>query len=161
MKKSANGNMYEVALDEAWELFGAHLSGARSGLVCVLSTQQLDERSRNALNSSAAALGYGRDACLFATLAPEGTPLDSQALFLLIEGVDPLCLVATDEAALKALCETYRCKAVPGKASRVFGRTCVAFRSFSRMLDDGQEKQVAWALLKKLPKRGDAKGRDR
>ena len=41
--------MYEVALDEAWELFGEHLDGARSALVCVTSAQTLSERSRAAL----------------------------------------------------------------------------------------------------------------
>ena len=151
MKKSANGNMYEVALDEAWELFGSHLDGARSGLVCAISTQTLDERSRIALNKSAEALGYGRDACLFATLDADDATLDEQALFLLVEGIDPLCLIATDAAALTMLRNAYRCPAETGKANRIFGRTCVAFRAFSPMLDDGQEKQVAWALLKKLP----------
>ena len=156
VKKSANGNMYEVALDEAWELFGAHLGGARSALVCALSARPLDERSRGALNNSAAALGYGHDACAFAVLdAGDGDVLDEQALFLMIEGLDPLCLVAADAASARLLGRAYRCDVSLGKQSRVFGRTCVAFRSFAAMLDDGQEKQVAWALLKKLPKFGE------
>ncbi|WP_172623449.1 hypothetical protein [Arabiibacter massiliensis] len=140
--------MYEVALDEAWELFGEQLSGARSALVCVLSESPLDERSREALNSSAEALGYGRAACTFAVV--EG--LDEQALFLLMEGLDPLCLVAADQGAARMLGRAYRCDVPPGKPSRVFGRTCVAFKSFPKMLEDAQDKQVAWALLKKLPK---------
>lgn len=41
------------------------------------------------------------------------------------------------------------------KASRAFGRTVVAFRDFDAMLDDAQDKQVAWALLKKLPHFGE------
>lgn len=144
--------MYEVARDEAWELFGTHLDGAQTGLVCVVSSHPLDERSRVALESSAEALGYGRAACTYVTL--EGG-LDAQALFLLLEGLDPLCLVATDEAAARTLGETYRCRVELMKPSRAFGRTVVAFRSFSTMLDDGQDKQVAWALLKKLPRFGE------
>ncbi|WP_449314791.1 hypothetical protein [Rubneribacter sp.] len=160
MKKSVNGNMYEVALDEAWELFDAHLDGARSALVLVLSAWTLAERARHALNSSAAALGYGPAACAFAALGAQeraegDAPLDDQALFLLTEGLDPVCLVAADSAAARALARAYRCEVPAGAQSRVFGRTCVAFRDFDAMLDDAQDKQAAWALLKKLPRFGE------
>ncbi len=192
--------MYEIALCEAWDLFGDHLSGKRSALVCVVSERGLDDRSKAAFESSAEALGYGNAACAFATLRPadrrssedhddsspgsplaqevsakggdrpcgpaggagpqaasagEGAPLDEQALFLLIEGLDPLCLVAADEQAAHALARTYRCDVPLGRANRAFGRSCVAFRSFPRMLEDGQDKQIAWALLKKLPRFGE------
>lgn len=143
--------MYEVALDEAWELFGEHLDGARSALACVLSAQPLPDRSRVALNSALASLGYGPGACTFAVV--EG--LDDQALFLLIEGLDPLCLIAADERAAQALGRAYRCDVPLGKPGRAFGRSAVAFRGFDAMLDDGQDKQVAWALLKKLPRFGE------
>lgn len=152
--------MYEIALDEAWELFEANLSGARSALVCVLSDRPLDERSRGALNNSAEALGYGKAACAFAALrgaagTDDEAPLDDQALFLMLEGLDPLCLVLADAPAAAACARAYRCEVPAGKPCRVFGRTAVAFRNFSAMLDDGQDKQVAWALLKKLPKFGE------
>jgi len=42
-----------------------------------------------------------------------------------------------------------------GKPGRAFGRSVVAFRDFDAMLDDGQDKQIAWALLKKLPRFGE------
>ena len=98
--------MYEVALDEAWELFAEHLDGARSALV-------------------------------------------------LVEGLDPLCLIATDSTAAAALGRAYRCEVPLGKPGRAFGRSVVAFRDFDAMLDDGQDKQIAWALLKKLPRFGE------
>ena len=60
--------MYEVALDEAWELFDEHLDGARSALVCVASGNGSSERSRAALNSAMASLGYGSGACTFAAV---------------------------------------------------------------------------------------------
>ena len=88
--------MYEVALDEAWELFDEHLDGARSALVCVAS------------GNGSAALG-----------------------------------------------RAYRCEVPLGKPGRAFGRSVVAFRDFDAMLDDGQDKQIAWALLKKLPRFGE------
>ena len=153
---SVNGNMYEVTLNETWDLFGAHLDGAHAALVCVLSAKPLEERGCTALRSSADALGYGRDACTFiALVAGDGILLDEQALFLLMEGLDPVCLVAADNDAAEALGRAYRCSVETGKANHVFGRTCIAFRDFDAMLDDGQDKQIAWALLKKLPKFGD------
>ncbi len=187
VKKSANGNIYEVALEEVWELFEEHLSGSHSALVCVVSSQCLNNEGRTALESSAAALGYGDNACTFITLdtqkdipgaqaetldEQESTPnaetdaldagptepeaekdtLDAQALFLLIEGLDPLCLIATDTQATQALNAAYRCAILPDQACRVFGRPCVTFTSFSHMLNDNQDKQIAWALLKHLPK---------
>lgn len=158
MKKSANGNMYEVALDEAWELFGAHLEGSRAALVCALSGNALDERSRKALDSATNSLGYGPEACTFVTLHAKGeggAPLDEQALFLLIEGLDPLCLVAADAEAAQAIGRAYRCEVPIGKPGRAFGRSVAAFKSFASMLDDGQDKQIAWALLKKLPRFGE------
>lgn len=156
MKNSAKGNMYEVALNEAWELFAAHLDGAQAALACVVSEQPLDERARAALNNSVATLGYGRDGCTFITLCADGdSPLDDQALFLLVEGLDPRCLIACDQVATTALGKAFRCELPLMKQSRVFGRTAVTFRNFTAMLDDGQDKQVAWALLKKLPKFGE------
>ena len=79
----------------------------------------------------------------------------SVALFLLVEGLDPLCLIATDSTAAAALGRAYRCEVPLGKPGRAFGRSVVAFRDFDAMLDDGQDKQIAWALLKKLPRFGE------
>ena len=151
MKKSANGNMYEVALDEAWELFDEHLDGARSALVCVVGGSSPSTRSRAALDSAMASLGYGSAACTFATT--EG--LDDQALFLLIEGLDPLCLIAIDNAGAQALGRAFKCEVPLGEPCRAFGRSVVTCHNFDAMLDDGQDKQIAWALLKKLPRFGE------
>lgn len=149
-------NMYEVALDETWDLFGDFLGGARTAPVCVLSGTGLGQTARTALNSSMNALGYGQEACTFVALSiGEGDVLDRQALFLLVEGLDPLCLVAEDATAARALAETYRCEVSTGKAQHVFGRPCVAFGSFEEMLRDDHDKQLAWALLKKLPRFGE------
>ena len=152
----AGSSMYETALDETRELFGDFLEGARTAPVCVLSGQRLAQPARAALDSSMNALGYGPEACAFAALSIEGgAALDRQALFLLLEGLDPICLIAEDAAAARALEETYRCEVVPGKAQHVFGRPCVAFESFEEMLKDDHDKQLAWALLKRLPRYGE------
>ena len=150
MAHRSYANMYEVALDEAWELFGDHLSGGRSALLLAVSERPLGDRARTALASAAATLGYGANACAFAALeGPEGA-LDRQALFMLVEGLDPIGLVAADAEAARLLAEAYRCPVALDGARRVFGRTCVAFASFEGMLDDDREKQRAWGLLKRL-----------
>ena len=95
MKKTMSGNKYEVALDETWELFGQYMSGAHAGLCCVISSEPPSEAAAKALDSSLAALGYGRDACTY--VVSDG--LDQQALFVLIEGLDPICIVAADGKA--------------------------------------------------------------
>ena len=188
MKKSAKGNIYEVTLDETWELFAPYLDGARAGVVGVASASPLGAEAREALENSAAALGYGHGSCTYAVLQPkkgtgyaasdgkestaaepagkaEGRPadeeaagdaaLDGQALFLLLEGVDPLVVVAADAEAARALGAAYRQDVPLDGACRLFGRDAVAFKSFESMLGDVQSKQAAWALLKRLPKFGE------
>ena len=153
MKKSANGNMYEVSAREAGELFAAHLSGSDLPLVCVISGDPLPEQARTALASSARSLGYG-DACAFASLEGPDGALDASSLLLLVEGLDPLCVIAADSRAALLLSEAYRCPVPEGQPSRVMGRPVVAFTSFASMLESDSDKQIAWALLKKLPRRG-------
>ena len=81
--------------------------------------------------------------------------LDGQALFLLLEGLDPLIVVAAGAEAARALGAAYRQEVPLDGACRLFGRDAVAFKSFEHMLDDAQSKQAAWALLKKLPRFGE------
>ncbi len=145
------GNKYEVTLDETWELFGQFLKGARSGALVVASFDTLGDAARTALESSAVALGYGKDACTFADIST----LDENALFMLIEGLDPKCLVVTDSKAAALTSKAYRLELACDEASRTFGRTCVAFDNFEAMLATSDKKQIAWALLKKLPKAGE------
>lgn len=148
MKKSMTGNKYEVALDETWDLFGSFMSGARNGAIAVLSVKPLSQAAQTAIESSAKALGYGRDACTF--VVTEG--LEEQALFVLLEGLDPLCLVAADGTAAALLGQAYRRSVPTGDVCRLFGRTTVSFIDFESLLQTPQDKQVAWALLKKIPK---------
>ena len=74
--------------------------------------------------------------------------MDGNDLFTLMEGVDPLRVVATDTAAAQALAAAYGQPAVPGEHGRLFGRDIVAFHRFEDLLDDATHKQKAWALLK-------------
>ena len=151
--------MYEVTLEETWDLFAPYLDGARTGIVCVASAARLGDAARSALEKSAAALGYGCACCTYVVLRADGAAgdaaLDGQALFLLLEGWDPLIVVAADAEAARALGAAYRQEVPLDGACRLFGRDAVAFKSFEHMLDDAQSKQAAWALLKKLPRFGE------
>ncbi|MEA5019746.1 MAG: hypothetical protein VB027_05195 [Gordonibacter sp.] len=159
MKNSANGNMYEVTLSETRELFAPYVSGAYEATAIVVCSHPLSETAKTALCNSTAARGYGRNACTFITLeerpSEERPSLDESALFLLIEGLDPLIIIATDKVATAALERTYHQALTLNAANRLFGRSLVAFTSFEDLLNSAHDKQVAWALLKKLPKFGD------
>ncbi|WP_294415963.1 hypothetical protein [uncultured Senegalimassilia sp.] len=154
VKKTMSGNKYEVALDETWELFGQYMSGAHAGLCCAISSEPLSEAAETALDSSLAALGYGREACTYIVSAD----LDPQALFVPIEGLDPICIVAADGKSAALLGQAYHLAVPPGKATRLLGRTAVSFLDFESLLKTPQDKQIAWALLKKLPKFGEKRG---
>lgn len=217
--------MYTAAADRVWREFGAHLLGNRMGPWCVVSERPLGEAARQAIANSAAALGFGEDACTFATLeaaepaeaasvagadcgqngaAKNGTtvdgateigtsgtpcgrggtateggareqddvtggdaartarrqnvtaapaaPLGKDDLFLVVEGIDPLRVVAADAASAGALAATYRQDVPLDAHCRLFGRDAIPFRQFESLLDDNAHKQKAWALLKKLPR---------
>ena len=146
-----SGNKYEVALDETWELFGQYMSGAHAGLCCVISSESLSEAAEKALDSSLAALGYGHDACTFVVPGD----LTQQALCVLGEGMDRVCIVAADGKSAALLGQAYRLAVPPGKATRLLGRTTVSFLDFESLLKTPQDKQIAWAMLKKLPRFGD------
>ena len=158
---SMKGNIYELNLMETWELFHAYAQGNPQALVAVVSQEPLDTRAQQALDSSAEQFGYGKNACLFLSLqaydtqvAPAANYLDAHALFAAIEGFDPLCIVVADARATRILQEAYKCEVRTQAVGRVFGRSVVAFVDFSRMLQNPQDKQCAWGLLKQLPRKG-------
>lgn len=156
MKKSANSNMYEASLEETWERFGAHLSGAFACPVCVVSSKPLSEDAREALRSSARALGYGTDACTFLVTGngnePHAPALSEADAFAAVEGLDPLALVIADHEAVALCAQAYRCPIPAPDTSRLLGRTTAAFDDFAAMLASPREKQRAWGLLKRLPR---------
>ena len=100
----SKSNMYSVSADEIRGLFDDYVEGSESGAVVALSGDPLPDHARDALEKSLEAFGYGREALACATLRPrtgidasddaDDARLDPQALFLLIEGLDPVCLVA-------------------------------------------------------------------
>ena len=174
---SAKSNMYSVARDTVLDRYARHVelaggsADAFTPLFCVVSQTPLGENAKKALASSAQALGYGAQGCFFVIIAPHGCDaLNAKQLFSLIEGIDPLALVAADKDATRALEQAYRVaqeaiyrgqdakephrfQLSPNAYTRILGRDAVTFSSFEAMLAKPDLKQKAWALLKKLPKR--------
>ena len=60
--------MYSTASDKIWETCGKRLSGCHAGLWCVVSGRKLGDAAQEALEKSAAALGYGEKTCTFVTV---------------------------------------------------------------------------------------------
>ena len=86
-------------------------------------------------------------------IAEEELPsLDAHALFTLIEGRDPKCIIALDAAAARTLAEAFHVKHILNAHGRFSGRDVVAFSDFASLMNSPEEKQRAWHLLKKLPK---------
>lgn len=71
-------------------------------------------------------------------------------LYLLIESLDPLCLVATDTSAAAALSRIYRATLTAGTPARLLGRPTLTFTDFATLISTPAGKQKAWSALKKL-----------
>ena len=141
-------------------VFDEYLDGPETCVIMALSAQPLDAAARNAIEKSLASFGYGEGACTYATLFPKGASsndgviaLDAQAVFLLVEALDPVCLICADTESAGVLGDAYRTSYDLDAPARVFGRSAVVFRDFSAMLQTDRGKQRAWHLLKSLPKR--------
>lgn len=76
--------------------------------------------------------------------------LDSQALFMLIEGLDPLRVICCDAATTHAVAEAYRTTYPLDDAARVFGRPAAAFENLEALMESDDGKQKAWRVLKTL-----------
>ena len=75
---------------------------------------------------------------------------------MLVEGLDPLCIVIADRASGAVFSKAYQERCPLDAAGRVLGRSIVAFTSFASLLETPADKQRAWALLKTLPRFGGA-----
>lgn len=143
----AQKSFYETGVQEAFELFRDYLEGAPERPVLVVSSDALPLEARNAIEKSAAALGLGEEACTYARL---DECIDKNALFLMMEGIDPLYVVCTDGPAAQRLGETYRTEYILDGPARVFGRPGVTFANLEALIADDAGKRRAWELFKTL-----------
>ena len=155
--KLAQSNIFEAGAAEIPQLFADYIEPSEWGqasLALALSARKLGSVERNAIEKSLAALGLGEHSCTYATLYPQvndsGAELDAQALFLLVEGLDPLRLIIADAQTLEIVGRAYRMALGPDRAVRIFGRPAVCFGDLRELLQSDSGKQRAWALFKTL-----------
>lgn len=158
MKNSVKSNMYERTLEGIWEVFGEYLRGEYQALICVLSASALSEPATTALQNTFARLGYGKAACTFFSLSGHGVESNKVAnlaveeFYTVVEGLDPLIVVVTDEETRSLCAQAYRQEIPLAQRWRILGRDVRAFASFEKKLADEQGKKEAWALLRTFPK---------
>ena len=160
MTKLPQSNIYSASADDIRALFGDYVEDDGPCIVLALSERSLEDAARNAIERSLQSFGYGVDACTYAMLLPRNPSaeggdikLDAQALFLLVEGLDPVCVICTDAPSIASLEAAYRTSFEADATARVMGRPAVMFASLASLLETEKGKQTAWHLLKSLPKR--------
>ena len=147
--------MYEVNATDVLEAYGEFIDGTPSAVILVLSAKPLAPVAVNALRASFASFGYGEEACAWVTLentdpAFRGMVLGAPETMNVVEGLDPLIVVAADEQSVETLGHAYRREIPRDATSRLLGRPIAAFRDFRSMLDNEKTKQQAWSSLKQL-----------
>lgn len=150
MKESAKSNMYEVNAESVLAAYGAFVQGTPEATVLAVASEPAAEAVRAAVESSVQRLGFNQGACAWLTLEADGMQLGPQEVGAIAEGLDPLAVALLDAQAAELFGRTYGCELALDEATRVKGRAVAAFRSFEAMLADADQKQQAWALLKKL-----------
>lgn len=142
--------MFEVTGESVLVLYGSHVEGSPDSALMVLSETPLGAASLGALQKSATSLEFG-SAPLAVVVAEAGDgKLGAEDVRTIVEGLDPVALVATDAFAAELLSAAYRTPVTVDAANRLMGRTAVIFQDFEGLMGTPENKQKAWALLKKL-----------
>ena len=151
-------NLFEVPRQNIWNSFSNHLEGSHIGAFLIVSSSLLSEEAKTALLNSSKALGYGTINTTFLTLKNSDdsdmhtAKLEHQEIFRIVESLDPLCVVVTDHGAIEEVARAFRARLEIETPTTLLGHYCCCFNDFERMLDLEKTKQLAWSLLKTLPK---------
>ena len=147
-------NPYEINALGVLQLYGQFVDGNANSTLAIVSSEALSSRARAALEASAERLGHRVDSCAWVTLGEAGEPSDpalgAHDLLMLLEGLDPSAIIATDANAASLVSSAYETSMKMDAANRAACRTVVALSSFETALDDDDAKQRAWAALKKI-----------
>lgn len=151
----SEASIYDMARHQAQGQFASYWEGCPQTVVGIICSQWLDTQSRDALQKSFAALGYGDAACTFVNLEPTGAPkLTARELHCMIEAFDPLILILGDQGAAELCSQAYRQPIPLHRPLRLSGRDARAFASLASWIQSPLDKHRAWALLKSLPALG-------
>ena len=140
------GNIYAYARMHQMDVHADRVCGSKDGLVLVVFTEEPASEARNALEKSFDAIGYDARSCAYAGLAG----LEPGAVFELVEGIDPLVLVACDAQAAELCAQAARQPFPALQPTRLFGRDARAFAHLNEMLSTETDRQRVWHALKSL-----------
>ena len=143
---AANANIYGYGRAHAFEQYSDRLEGNRDGIALVIFTEQPNDAAKNALEKSFAAIGFDAGACTYAHI----DDLMPDEIFALVEGIDPLVLVACDAKAAGLYGQAVRQEFPPMRRMRLFGREARAFTQLNAMLEQEADRQAVWHLLKTM-----------
>ena len=152
----ADGNIYEYAARSVLALYADFVNGSPSSVLAVVAEHRLPPDAVSALKASAERLGYGRDGIAWISLRPsvaqdaESMKLGEKDLYTIIEGIDPIGIIATDDSAARMIGLAYGVECRPNSVQDVNARCTVALGDFALMLKDPDSKQKAWRLMKHL-----------
>lgn len=150
MNTDRNSNIYAFNAASMLKVYRSFATGTPNSVLAVVSQKDLSAQAISALTNSAKRLGFGSDVLWVQCETDCGASLEALDLRMLLIGCDPLALVATDDVSAHLLAEALESPCEPGQVNQLLGRTAVAFDDFEGMLLDGERKQMAWSLLKKL-----------
>ena len=131
-------------------LYGSNVTGTPLSALMVVSETPVGEAALEALEKSAASLDFGSaPLALLVAESPDGK-LGAEDVRTIVEGLDPVALIATDAFAAELLSAAYRTPLTLDAPNRLLGRTALIFEDFEALMETPETKQKAWALLKQL-----------
>ncbi|EOS50404.1 hypothetical protein D5273_05370 [Enterorhabdus caecimuris] len=142
--------MFEVTGESVLVLYGSHVTGTPASTLMVLSATTLSAAAQGALEKSATSLEFGNAPLVLVVAEADEGKLGAEDVRTIVEGLDPVALVAADALSAELLSAAYRMPVALDASNRLLGRTAVIFEDFEGMMDTPEGKQRAWALLKKL-----------
>ena len=143
---AANANIYGYGRAHTFEQYADRLEGNRDGIALAIFTEQPNDAAKNALEKSFAAIGLDAGACTYAQI----DNLKPDEIFALVEGIDPLALVACDAKAAGLYGQAVRQEFPTMQRMRIFGREARAFAQLNAMLEQEADRQAVWHLLKTM-----------
>ncbi|WP_257482895.1 hypothetical protein [Adlercreutzia mucosicola] len=143
-------NMFEVTGESVLTLYGANVTGTPLSTLLVVSETPVGETALEALEKSAASLDFGSAPVAFLVAEGPDGKLGAEDVRTIVEGLDPVALVATDAFAAELLSAAYRAPLTLDAPNRLLGRTALIFEDFEALMETPETKQKAWALLKQL-----------
>lgn len=142
--------MFEVTGESVLTLYASNVTGSPASALMVISETPLGEAATSALEKSATSLEFGSAPLALVTIdAPDGK-LGAEDVRTIVEGLDPVALVAADAFAAEVLSAAYRTPVMLDAPNRLLGRTAVIFEDFEALMNTPESKQRAWGLLKQL-----------